>query len=357
MADSPFLQFYEAFARNQLAGQEEQRRQQMLGAELRSLAMQQQQMQRRQQIEQALYKAAPAMFAQGQPQGPSPQDTASNIYGPTAAAAMGLPGSPGSSIPGQAGSSAAMPSLDRVQDEIWKLESGRSMRGDLTSPAGAIGPMQVMPKTAAGYGVGLPALRDPQTNLAVGRQYVADQYQRFGGDLDAPAAAYNAGPGRAEQFLASGRNPAVLPAETQQYIKTARAVLNMPEEKRDQASQTATTAASILPPMMTGNFSPQQIAAAVNKANPDAPDDVKGAAMLELFHLMGANGKVQFQQAMEIAKLVERRQEFDIRQKEVAASHEATKAYREESLDLRREAADRGRAGDWQLIQTQDGRS
>jgi hypothetical protein len=121
----------------------------------------------------------------------------------------------------EASSAMAVPGLDRVQDEIWQLESGRRIAGVPDSRAGAVGPMQIMPRTAGGYGVGGAALRDPQTNLGLGRRIVGDLNKRYGGDLEATAVAYNAGPKRADQYIASGRDPSVLPRETQSYLASS----------------------------------------------------------------------------------------------------------------------------------------
>jgi hypothetical protein len=248
--------------------------------------------------------------------------------------------------------------LSRLQNEIWKLESGGRMVGVPDSRAGGVGPMQVMPSTAAGYGVGGAALRDPQTNLDVGRRYAADMYSRYGGDPEATLAAYNAGPKRADQFLASGRNVSVLPAETQKYIAKAKA--DLAPEHQQQASQTAVVAAGALPPMMMGRGGPDVFARLVDRiAGSNAPDEVKGAALVELLPLMSQEGQRQFQQAWEMTKFgvgqQEKGREFDIRQQEVEANREATRAYREESLDLRRGQAAAGRGADWQIVQTPDG--
>lgn len=83
------------------------------------------------------------------------------------------------------------------------------------SPAGAMGLMQIMPGTWAGlrarHGLG-PDVFDPRDNILAGAAYLREMYDRYG----APGflAAYNAGPGRYEEFLA-GRP---LPGETRAYL-------------------------------------------------------------------------------------------------------------------------------------------
>ena len=78
------------------------------------------------------------------------------------------------------------------------------------SSKGALGPMQLMPATAAELGVD-PT--DPVQNILGGSRYLAAMKKQFGSDKLA-LAAYNAGPGAVE------RHGGVPPyAETQAYVK------------------------------------------------------------------------------------------------------------------------------------------
>lgn len=85
-----------------------------------------------------------------------------------------------------------------------------------TSPKGAMGLMQIMPQTWADlrgrYTLGANPY-DPHDNILAGAAYLRELYGRYGwgGFL----AAYNAGPGRYEEYLATGR---ALPPETVTYI-------------------------------------------------------------------------------------------------------------------------------------------
>jgi Transglycosylase SLT domain len=84
------------------------------------------------------------------------------------------------------------------------------------SPAGAMGLMQIMPGTWADlrkrYRLGTDPF-DPHDNIFAGTAYLREMYDEFGspGFL----AAYNAGPGRYAEHLATGRR---LPRETQAYV-------------------------------------------------------------------------------------------------------------------------------------------
>ena len=60
------------------------------------------------------------------------------------------------------------------------------------SPKGALGLMQVMPETAARYGIRNPA-RSIEANLNAGTRYLRDLMAMFDGRLDLVLAAYNAG--------------------------------------------------------------------------------------------------------------------------------------------------------------------
>jgi soluble lytic murein transglycosylase-like protein len=102
---------------------------------------------------------------------------------------------------------------------IMAAESGgrRLWQGrPITSRAGAMGLMQVMPGTwadmRAAYGLG-PDPHDPHDNILAGAAYLRILYDRFG--YPGLFAAYNAGPARYADYLATGRP---LPAETRAYL-------------------------------------------------------------------------------------------------------------------------------------------
>lgn len=86
----------------------------------------------------------------------------------------------------------------------------------ITSPAGAIGPMQVMPQTydelRLRYTLG-PDPADPEQNILAGTAYLKELYDRFG--RAGMFAAYNAGPERYQAYL-DGNLP--LPEETRAYL-------------------------------------------------------------------------------------------------------------------------------------------
>lgn len=79
-------------------------------------------------------------------------------------------------------------------DAVARAESGYDPGA--VSPAGAIGVMQLMPRTARDLGVDP---RDPRQNILGGAAYLRQLLDRFDGDIDRALAAYNAGPGAVER--------------------------------------------------------------------------------------------------------------------------------------------------------------
>ncbi len=97
---------------------------------------------------------------------------------------------------------------------VMRVESRGNVRA--ISPKGAMGLMQIMPMTwtdlRARHGLGGDPY-DPRDNIMAGAAYLRDMHDRYGspGFL----AAYNAGPGRYEEYRSNGRP---LPAETRAYV-------------------------------------------------------------------------------------------------------------------------------------------
>jgi soluble lytic murein transglycosylase-like protein len=97
---------------------------------------------------------------------------------------------------------------------VMRVESRGQVKA--VSPKGAIGLMQIMPDTWAGlrlrYRLGRNP-RDPRDNILAGAAYLREMHDRYGaaGFL----AAYNAGPGRYQGYVSTGRP---LPAETLAYV-------------------------------------------------------------------------------------------------------------------------------------------
>ena len=97
---------------------------------------------------------------------------------------------------------------------VIRAESAGRTRA--VSSAGAIGLMQLMPGTwarqRARFSLG-PDPFDPRDNIMAGTSYLREMYDRYG--AQGFRAAYNAGPGRYEDWLAGRRS---LPLETRRYV-------------------------------------------------------------------------------------------------------------------------------------------
>lgn len=98
-------------------------------------------------------------------------------------------------------------------ERIIQVESGGNPKG--TSPAGAKGLMQLMPETARRFGVTDP--HDPQQNVRAGTQYLSWLVDRYKGNLAYAVAAYHAGEGNLDNWLA-GKKSGVGP-KTRAYVR------------------------------------------------------------------------------------------------------------------------------------------
>jgi hypothetical protein len=92
------------------------------------------------------------------------------------------------------------------------IHAESAFRPNARSHAGAQGLMQLIPATAARFGVS--DAYDPKQNIAGGVQYLAWLTKRFGGDLTLIAAGYNAGEGAVDKY---GGVPPY--KETQRYVQ------------------------------------------------------------------------------------------------------------------------------------------
>lgn len=100
---------------------------------------------------------------------------------------------------------------------ILTVMHAESEHSDDVSSAGAMGLMQIMPDTwtelRTRYQLGSDPF-DPHDNVIAGTGYLREMLDRYG-NVTAMLSAYNAGPGRYDDYLATGR---LLPAETRAYV-------------------------------------------------------------------------------------------------------------------------------------------
>lgn len=98
---------------------------------------------------------------------------------------------------------------------VMHAESAGDLRA--VSSAGAIGLMQVMPETWADLRIRYALGHDPyhaRDNILAGTAYLREMWDRYG-NVAAMLAAYNAGPGRYDEYRLADRP---LPAETRAYV-------------------------------------------------------------------------------------------------------------------------------------------
>jgi soluble lytic murein transglycosylase-like protein len=133
------------------------------------------------------------------------------------------------------------------------------------SPKGAMGLMQIMPSTWTLLRVRLRLGAnpyDPRDNILAGAAFLRELHDRYGspGFL----AAYNAGPGRYENHLATGRP---LPAETRAYVAALAPLID--DDRIDHTVLVAAAARSwTAAPLFIGQ---DDSAPAVDPASPPTP--------------------------------------------------------------------------------------
>lgn len=105
-------------------------------------------------------------------------------------------------------------------DEAWLRAIAHAESGfdaGAVSPKGAVGVMQLMPDTAAGYEVTDRA--DANQSIHAGARHLRELMRRYDGDLPRVAAAYNAGPDVVDAY---GGVPPY--AETRAYVEKVLAL-------------------------------------------------------------------------------------------------------------------------------------
>jgi len=110
---------------------------------------------------------------------------------------------------------------ERWIQAVMRAESDGNQR--TRSRKGAMGLMQIMPETwrdlRERFALGTDPY-DPRDNILAGAAYLREMHDRYG--MPGFLAAYNAGPGRYERYLATGRP---LPAETRAYVTKLSAMI------------------------------------------------------------------------------------------------------------------------------------
>ena len=149
---------------------------------------------------------------------------------------------------------------------VIRVESAGRTRA--VSSAGAMGLMQLMPGTwarqRARFSLGSDPF-DPRDNIMAGTSYLREMYDRYG--AQGFLAAYNAGPGRYEDWLAGRRS---LPLETRRYVARIAPVLQRERIFVAAAVQLPNTAQPAFQPMPEPSAGPTESLEEDPPANPFA---------------------------------------------------------------------------------------
>jgi soluble lytic murein transglycosylase-like protein len=94
------------------------------------------------------------------------------------------------------------------------IDTESAYRPAITSPAGAVGLMQIMPATGAELGVDHAGLVDPVRNIDAGARHLKKLQRRYGRNFELILSAYNAGEGAVARY--GNRIPPY--RETQEYV-------------------------------------------------------------------------------------------------------------------------------------------
>ncbi|MDD5434979.1 MAG: lytic transglycosylase domain-containing protein, partial [Nitrospira sp.] len=85
-----------------------------------------------------------------------------------------------------------------IREESW-------FNKEAVSPTGALGLMQVMPKTASSVtnnpDINRNSMFDPELNISVGAKFFSDLIKRFNGNAIFAIASYNAGPNAVTKWI------------------------------------------------------------------------------------------------------------------------------------------------------------
>jgi len=138
-----------------------------------------------------------------------------------------------------------------------------------TSAKGALGEMQVMPKTIKDPGFGVTPAKDksPDEIARVGVDYLQAMKQKYG-DTEKALIAYNWGPGSTDKWIASGADPKKLPDETRTYVQRVKGFLGKDVPRETMAKKEREPLPASLPPMAQAPAVKPEAAARVASLGP-----------------------------------------------------------------------------------------
>ncbi|WP_440110376.1 phage tail tape measure protein [Paenibacillus sp. QZ-Y1] len=104
------------------------------------------------------------------------------------------------------------------------IQTESTFNPNAKSGAGAMGLMQLMPKTAKGLGV--KNAYDPEQNIAGGTKHIANLLKEYNGNVEYALAAYNAGSGNVNKWIKKGQMGNIPFSETKAYAPKVLANYN-----------------------------------------------------------------------------------------------------------------------------------
>jgi soluble lytic murein transglycosylase-like protein len=160
-------------------------------------------------------------------------------------------------------------------------------RAGAVSRAGASGPAQIMPGTAANPGFGLPplpadAINDPARAIPWAARLLGRLREHYNGNLEHALAAYNWGPGNVDRWVREGARPEALPAETRQYLAVLMPAAGIAGVSGPGGDPTAPPGS---PARMPGVITPEEARAAghtpewLAQANARAEEQIRTASL------------------------------------------------------------------------------
>jgi soluble lytic murein transglycosylase-like protein len=183
--------------------------------------------------------------------------------------ANGLPVDPFAAFITEASKRFAVP--EHWIRSVMRVESAGEVRA--RSRKGAMGLTQIMPETwtelRARYNLGTDPY-DPRDNILAGAAYLREMYDRYG----APGflAAYNAGPGRYENHLATGRS---LPDETQDYVAILAPMIGGKQVNGNIVAVADSLMLARSPLFVVGSASSSSNDRSASAVRPDRPSNVR----------------------------------------------------------------------------------
>ena len=202
----------------------------------------------------------------------------------------------------------AQQTFEEIVAAVKQAESrGKRYKDDgktlTTSPKGALGEMQVMPKTITnpGYGVAPAKDKSPDEIARVGVDYLQAMKQKYG-DTEKALIAYNWGPGSTDKWIAAGADPKKLPEETKTYVERVKGLLGKNVSRETRQAQTEPTPAE---EVMTKALS--------SGATAQAPRDKVKPAATTLAKMDVKSMPASYQAAFALAALADAQDEEDDR--------------------------------------------